>query len=54
MLAALRRRLCTERDGAGFSAVRGEVARWIREHPEDAAQLSNAAADLAVDKCKQP
>jgi hypothetical protein len=52
MLALLRKRLCAERDAAGFAAVRAEIVRWIREHPDDVA-LANAPADLAVDKCRE-
>lgn len=51
MLAAVRGRLCAERDAVGLAAVRAEVVRWTREHPDDAAQLANAAADLLVEKC---
>jgi hypothetical protein len=52
MLAALRGRLCGERDAAGMAAVRAEVARWVRAHPDDSASLSNALSDLSLDRCR--
>jgi hypothetical protein len=47
----LRTRYCSERDEAGFAAVRAAIERWAREHPDDAASVSNARADFTVSRC---
>ena len=53
-LALLRERLCGEKNAAGLEAVRASLERWGREHPSEAAAVSNARADLTPARCAAP
>jgi hypothetical protein len=50
-LTMLRMRLCSEKNGAGLSAMRSAIEAWATEHPDSRASVSNALVDFTLARC---
>lgn len=50
-LRLLRTRLCEEKNAGGLEKMHAAIDRWVSDHPDDAATMSNARADFTIKRC---